>query len=116
MKNTSLLLMLLCYTIGTSAQNISDASESEKKSAQVNVEGLQSKLLLNVGQKEKMLEVVTLYEMKKYIIYKSDSDMDTKNKELEKLEELHHKKMREMLNEKQLIKYNDAIVSSKVGN
>lgn len=116
MKKTFLLLMLFSFTIGISAQNIAEATESEKKSALVNVEGLQSKLLLNVKQKEKMLEVVTLYEMGKHAIFKSDSDMDAKNKELEALEAAHHKKVEEMLNEKQIAKYNEAIVSSKNGN
>lgn len=116
MKKTFLLLVFFSCTIGISAQNIAEATESEKKSALVNVEGLQSKLLLNVKQKEKMLEIVTLYEMGKHAIYKSDSEMDAKNKELAALEAAHHKKVGEVLNEKQFAKYNEAIVSSKNGS
>ena len=55
MKKTFLLVLFLSCAIGISAQNIADATESEKKSALVNVEGLQSKLVLNVKQKEQML-------------------------------------------------------------
>lgn len=113
MKKTFLLVLFLSCTIGISAQNIAEATESEKKSALVNVEGLQSKLILNVKQKEKMLEIVTLYEMGKRAIFKSDIDMDAKNKELEILELAHHTKIGEILNEKQFAKYNEAIVSSK---
>ena len=116
MKKTFLLLLFFSCTIGISAQNVADATESEKKSALVNVEGLQSKLLLNVKQKEKMLEVVTLYEMGKHAIFKSESDIEGKNKELEALEAAHHKKVEEVLNEKQFAKYNEAIVSSKNGS
>lgn len=113
MKKTFLLVLFLSCAMGISAQNIAEATESEKKSALVNVEGLQSKLVLNVKQKEQMLEIVTLYEMGKRAIFKSDIDMDAKNKELEILELAHHKKIGGMLNEKQFAKYNEAIVSSK---
>ena len=116
MKKEFLMLMFFSFTIGISAQNITEATASEKKSALVNVEGLQSKLLLNVKQKEKMLEIVTLYEMGKHAIYKSNSDMDSKNKELETLELAHHKNIEEVLNEKQFNKYSEAIVSSKNGS
>lgn len=118
MKSLQVLFLLLSsfMTFSLSAQDISAATPTEKKLAAINVEGWQNKLILNVKQKEKMLELVTLYEMNKNGIYKSDSDMDTKNKELEALETAHHAKVGEFLSEKQFATFNTLIAATKSGS
>ena len=85
MRKTFLLLLIFCGSIGAYAQNTEEATDVEKKLAKINVDGWKSKLVLSVTQSEKMLEVVTQYEMGKNIIYKSDTEMDVKNKDLEEL-------------------------------
>ena len=116
MKKTFLLLLFFCCTAGLYAQDIAEATEVEKKLAKINVEGWKSKLVLSVSQSEKMLEVVTWYEMSKNLIFKSESDMDSKNKELETLEEIYYKKIGELLSEKQFATFNESIALAKSGS
>ena len=115
MRKTFLLLLFFC-SICTYAQDTKDATEVEKKLAKINVDGWKSKLVLSVSQSEKMLEVVTLYEMGKNMIYKSDTEIDVKNKELEALEKTHHAKVGELLSEKQFATFNELIAEIKSGS
>lgn len=69
--------------------------------------------MLNVKQKEKMLEVFTLYEMSKNSIYKSDGEMEAKNEKLEALEKYHYIKIGELLTEKQFATFNKEITLTK---
>jgi len=116
MRKTFLLLLIFCGSIGAYAQNTEEATDVEKKLAKINVDGWKSKLVLSVTQSEKMLEVVTQYEMGKNIIYKSDTEMDVKNKDLEELEKTHYVKVGELLSEKQFATFNELIAEIKSGS
>jgi len=116
MRKTFLLLLIFCGSIGTYAQNTEEATDVEKKLAKINVDGWKSKLVLSVTQSEKMLEVVTQYEMGKNMIYKSDTEMDVKNKDLEELEKTHYVKVGELLSEKQFATFNELIAEIKSGS
>jgi len=116
MRKTFLLLLLFCGSIGVYAQNTEEATDVEKKLAKINVDGWKSKLVLTVKQSEEMLEVVTQYEMGKNMIYKSDTEMDVKNKDLEELEKAHYVKVGELLSEKQFATFNELIAEIKSGS
>ena len=116
MRKTFLLLLIFCGSIGAYAQNTEEATDVEKKLAKINVDGWKSKLVLSVTQSEKMLEVVTQYEMGKNMIYKSDTEMDVKNKDLEELEKTHYVKVGELLSEKQFATFNELIAEIKSGS
>ena len=116
MRKTFLLLLIFCGSIGAYAQNTEEATDIEKKLAKINVDGWKSKLVLSVTQSEKMLEVVTQYEMGKNMIYKSDTEMDVKNKDLEELEKTHYVKVGELLSEKQFATFNELIAEIKSGS
>lgn len=116
MRKTFLLLLFFCFSIGVHAQDTKKATEIEKKLAKINVDGWKNKLVLSVSQSEKMLEVVTQYEMGKNMIFKSDTEMDVKNKDLEELEKTHHTKVGELLSEKQFTTFNELIASIKSGS
>ena len=116
MRKTFLLLLIFCGSIGAYAQNTEEATDIEKKLAKINVDGWKSKLVLSVTQSEKMLEVVTQYEMGKNMIYKSDTEMDVKNKDLEELEKTHYVKVGELLSEKQFATFNELITEIKKGS
>lgn len=97
-------------------QDVANATDIEKKLAAVNVETLTNRLILNVNQKEKMLEVVTLYEMNKNLIFKSEGGMEEKNAKLEELEKTHHAKVGEVLTPEQFEKFNALITEAKSGS
>lgn len=116
MSKKLLILFFGFFALSVNAQDISKATDIEKKLAQVNVETLANKLMLSVNQKEKLLSVVTAYEMNKNIIFKSEGEMDDKNKKLEELEKEHHTKVEELLNEQQFEKFNALVAEVKSGN
>lgn len=114
MKRLFLLIAFLSFVItSASAQNVADATEIEKKLAKLNVDALHGKLTLSEGQKEKLLVVVTQYEMNKNIIFKSEDPMDAKNKKLEELEGTHHTKVGELLSETQFKEFNSLVEEIK---
>ncbi len=101
----------LSLSLHLSAQNISEASDTEKKIAYVSVKVWEDMLVLNDEQKEKLMYLVTQYEMNKNVIFKSDKNIKLKNKELELLEQKHHEKFEKFLDDKQIETFNTQIKS-----
>ena len=115
LKNLFLFGILTAFSYTVQAQDISQATESEKKSAERNVKTLTNKLLLSVKQSERMMERVTQYEMAKHAVYKSDADDVAKNKELIDLEQDHYEKTKDILTPTQYEKFMNSIAESKKG-
>ena len=115
LKNLFLFGVFTVFSYAAQAQDISKATESEKKSAARNVKTLTNKLLLSVKQSERMMERVTQYEMAKHAVYKSDLDDAEKNKQLIDLEQDHHEKTKDILTPTQYEKFMNGIAESKKG-
>lgn len=102
------VLFLSIFTCSTMVfgQEVSQASESVKKIAKVGTDRWKNTLILNTVQVKQLLELTTIYEMKKSEIFKAnDLSADEMNSKLIALETDHHKLVEEILNDKQKAKY-----------
>jgi len=113
MKCTKQLLIAFFLLFGSQfvfSQDISQASEAVKKVAKVGTDRWKNTLVLTTNQAKKMLDLTTMYEMKKREIYKSESaTSDEQNNQLMMLEKDHHKSVEAILSEKQIIKFKEKI-------
>lgn len=88
------------------SQDVSEASESVKKIAKVGTDRWKNTLILNTIQVKQLLDLTTVYEMKKSEIFKADGlSAEEMNSKLVALETSHHKLVEEILNDKQKEKY-----------
>lgn len=115
--NAFLLSIFLCFfTQFLSAQDISKAPESIKNIAKINVEKWSNSLILTTNQGKKLFDKVVLHEMKKMEIYKSNHDMDYKNKAISDLKNEHNKSVEAILSAEQIKKFKAKILDIKSGS
>jgi len=88
------------------SQDISKAPESVKKIAKVGTERWKNTLVLTTKQTEKLLNLTTMYEMKKTEIYHLDvHSAEELNSKLLSLEKSHHESVEAILSDKQKEKF-----------
>ncbi len=101
----TIILGLVYTTINAQDVNIADASEGIQKIAKHNASKWQKSLMLSVGQTKMMTERNIEFEMKKNAVYTSDTDMDTKNADLTKIQAEFQEKVHEIMTPEQYEKY-----------